>query len=127
MTQVKLTLLEEKLSTVQLQLDKLQKEENELQTEIALLQNKELVKENQIYYDEDGENKFYYVINTVWENDLDVTLYAFIKTEQEFSVTRYTSHICNIDFTTMRLTNQEELAKFIQNSHNYFNINQKEN
>ena len=124
--QTKLIILEEKLNTINNQLKKLEEEREQLTDEIKTVREMLPLKEQQIYCDDDGENKFYYVINTVWENDLDTTLYAFDKAYQEFGIWRRTNHICNVDFTKMRLTNQEELTKFIQDSLNYFNINQKE-
>lgn len=124
--QTKLIILEEKLNTINNQLKKLEEEREQLTDEIKTVREMLPLKEQQIYYDEDGENKFYYVINTIYETDLEITLYSFVQAEQQFTVSRLTSHICNVDFTKMLLTNQEELTKFIQDSLNYFNINQKE-
>ena len=125
--QTKLIILEEKLNTINNQLKKLEEEREQLTDEIKTVREMLPLKEQQIYCDDDGENKFYYVINTIYETDLEITLYSFVQAEQQFTVSRLTSHICNVDFTKMLLTNQEELTKFIQDSLNYFNINQKEN
>jgi len=124
--QTKLIVLEEKLNTINNQLKKLEEEREQLTDEIKTVREMLPLKEQQIYCDDDGENKFYYVINTIYETDLEITLYSFVQAEQQFTVSRLTSHICNVDFTKMLLTNQEELTKFIQDSLNYFNINQKE-
>jgi hypothetical protein len=124
--QTKLIILEEKLNTINNQLKKLEEEREQLTDEIKTVREMLPLKEQQIYCDDDGENKFYYVINTIYETDLEITLYSFVQAEQQFTVSRLTSHICNVDFTKMLLTNQEELTKFIQDSLNYFNINQKE-
>lgn len=124
--QTKLIILEEKLNTINNQLKKLEEEREQLTDEIKTVREMLPLKEQQIYCDDDGENKFYYVINTIYETDLEITLYSFVQAEQQFTVSRFTSHICNVDFTKMLLTNQEELTKFIQDSLNYFNINQKE-
>jgi len=124
--QTKLIILEEKLNTINNQLKKLEEEREQLTDEIKTVREMLPLKEQQIYCDDDEENKFYYVINTIYETDLEITLYSFVQAEQQFTVSRLTSHICNVDFTKMLLTNQEELTKFIQDSLNYFNINQKE-